>query len=303
MTATIGSIKAASNMPPEDAWMIRPVDAQDADRILSIIHGAKWKHQHLDWLDVLDLLDQKPFMIALSGGKPMGALACPPDPPGVCWLRFFAAAHDVKPGALWDKLWPGASAAAAADGIETACVLLLSRWLTPFLVRSGFAETNAVVFLEWRTGPFPVLAPIQGTLRPMLTSDLHAVAEIDRRAFDGIWRISNASISAAMRQGAYATVIEAEGRMAAYQISTASALGAHLARLAVDPASQGQGLATALVGDVLREFVRRGQDRLTVNTQEDNGRSRRLYRRLGFRETGDIFPVYQIDLTGPSPKH
>ena len=75
------------------------------------------------------------------------------------------------------------------------------------------------------------------------------------------------------------------------------------ARLAVDPASQGQGLATALVGDVLREFVRRGQDRLTVNTQEDNGRSRRLYRRLGFRETGDIFPVYQIDLTGPSPKH
>jgi ribosomal protein S18 acetylase RimI-like enzyme len=35
---------------------------------------------------------------------------------------------------------------------------------------------------------------------------------------------------------------------------------------------------------------------LTVNTQSDNSASLALYRKIGFRETGERYPVYQLQV-------
>jgi len=73
-------------------------------------------------------------------------------------------------------------------------------------------------------------------------------------------------------------------------------MGAHLARLAVRPSLQSRGLGRALVADLVQQAERHGMYRLTVNTQSDNAASLALYKKTGFRETGERYPVYQLQV-------
>jgi ribosomal protein S18 acetylase RimI-like enzyme len=128
--------------------------------------------------------------------------------------------------------------------------------------------------------------------------DLPAVHRLDAASFGRLWRNSLESLQLAFNQSACATVAEDETGLLGYQISTASPMGGHLARLAVSTQVQGRGIGYALVADLLDQFERRGAFRVTVNTQEDNLSSLSLYRRAGFRRTGETYPVYQYKLEG-----
>jgi ribosomal protein S18 acetylase RimI-like enzyme len=79
-------------------------------------------------------------------------------------------------------------------------------------------------------------------------------------------------------------------------LSTGGSGRAHLARLAVLPEIQGRGIGRALVQDLFAQLVRNGVYRVSVNTQNDNATSLRLYQRLGFVRTGEQYPVYLYDV-------
>jgi ribosomal protein S18 acetylase RimI-like enzyme len=79
-------------------------------------------------------------------------------------------------------------------------------------------------------------------------------------------------------------------------------MGGHLARLAVRPEYQGNGIGEALVRDMLSQFYRRGAQTVSVNTQKDNRASISLYQKAGFRLTGEEYPLYQISLLTQSPE-
>ena len=131
----------------------------------------------------------------------------------------------------------------------------------------------------------------------MLPEDLEGVLEVDQSAFKDIWQYSAETLHQAYKHAAIATIIEHNDKPIAYQISTASIYGAHLARLAVLPKWQGRGYGKALVVDVIYRFFHQGVLKVTVNTQTDNEQSLRIYRKLGFRHTGSRHPVYQLHLS------
>jgi ribosomal-protein-alanine N-acetyltransferase len=79
-------------------------------------------------------------------------------------------------------------------------------------------------------------------------------------------------------------------------MSTGSPFGGHLARLAVHPEFQGRGIGHALLHDLLVRFQERGAMRVTVNTQDNNHASLRLYRKAHFHLTGESYPVYEYPL-------
>jgi ribosomal protein S18 acetylase RimI-like enzyme len=264
--------------------------------IADLVANARWKHQHLDWADTLGLIVQQPLLTASEGPRLIGVMGFPPDPPGVAWLRLFAVAHGHSARGVWESLWARASVVAARAGIEDLAALDIGGWLRPLLEASGFHRTNEVMFMEWNGSIPPARAGELAGLRMLEDRDLPDVATLDRRAFGAIWQHSQSALSLALKQASLASVVERDGRLIAYQISTASVYGAHLARLAVDPAWQGQGIGTELVIEVLRRFADQGFLRVTLNTQADNERSLRLYRKLGFSETGQRFPVYEIRL-------
>ena len=125
----------------------------------------------------------------------------------------------------------------------------------------------------------------------MTAADLVAVESIDRLAFESLWQIRLTGLAAAFQHAAYASVIEKDGAIIAYQITTQNPYSAHLARLAVHPDLQGQRIGQKLVIDLLDHFHRKRIHHITVNTQSNNLASQALYRSLNFKRTGEQFPV------------
>lgn len=281
-------------MDRKNNWTVRALSAKDSFSVIALLSAAKWNHRHLGWLDAHSLMNIAPFLMAYEQGLTFACLGCPPEPQHTAWLRLFSVLDGYPLDRVWNLLWPAALAQVSAANIKHIAAIPLEPWLLPLLTNSGFRETNAVIFLEHQDQPLPSPPRASGTLRRIRINDLSVISRIDRRAFRPIWRHSEPALLAALRQALFATLIEIEGRPVGYQISTASGFGGHLARLAVDPDYQHQGIATALVVDVLRRFSQQSILRVTVNTHEDNLPSQRLYRRLGFHMTQKRFPVLEL---------
>jgi ribosomal protein S18 acetylase RimI-like enzyme len=276
---------------------VRSATERDRQPLANIIHFEPRVHRHLDWRAPLDWIGHEPFLIAERDGNILAAIACPPDPVEVAWIRLFAVASSSSPLDAWQALWPAARDLLIQQKGISVTAIPLQQWFQGLLDKSDFYLSHNVVLLSWQRGsPIPGPRSIPFRIRPMTFDDLHMVEKIDAAAFGAIWRNSFDSVELSFRQSALATVAEEEDGIKGYQISTASPMGGHLARLAVLPEIQSRGIGYALVRDALDQFERRGALRVTVNTQEENLVSLSLYAKLGFRLTGEKYPVYQSDL-------
>lgn len=275
---------------------LRPAMEEDRSRLANLLHFETYVHRHLDWRQPLDWLGLDPYFVLESGERLSAALACPPDPPGIAWVRIFAVATRLDPGEAWSSLWPHARDRLVELETESVAAIPLQDWFLKILTKSRFQHVHNVVVLDWLGKEKPAVATGNlWTLRQMEEKDLEGVYNVDKAAFAPLWQNSMDAIKKAFKQAGFASIIEAEGTVIAYQISTRSTQGLHLARLATRPEYQGRGLATALVKDVQLQ-ASRNQDRITVNTQDTNMPSLKLYQKVGFKYTGDRFPVYQYQL-------
>ncbi len=279
---------------------VRTASLDDRQKLANLIHFEIYVHRHLDWRPPLDWIGHQPYLVAEQNDKILASLACPPDPPNIAWLRLFAASSEISVRRAWDTLWPEAhSQLLEISGLKRIAAIPLQNWFQNLLIESDFQETHRVVMLNWEPGRqasrAPVSLPPETTIRPMNFDDLVEVEEIDRSSFGSVWQNSQKSLELAFRQAAVATVAEQDGQLIAYQISTGTPMGGHLARLAVYPDFQGLGIGYALVRDMLSQFERRGAQTVSVNTQQDNSVSLSLYEKAGFRRTGEEYPVFQCD--------
>ena len=272
----------------------RPAGLQDRQAISSLVFYENHAHRHLDWRHPLDWLGSPYFWLMEENGRALAALACPPDPPGIAWVRLFAFGGQVSAVEAWSSLWELARGEIARRGGAQVGVIAMQGWMRELLARTEFDRVQSVVMLEWKGRP--VLSPSLPTgvsLRPLAESDLPAAEQVDAEAFDPLWHISLDNLRRAFSQAIVATVIESQGRLLGYQLSTGKPLGAHLARLAVRKEAQGFGLGAALVADLLGQMRRRGAGLITVNTQNDNHASLAVYRKMGFLRTGEEYPVFR----------
>jgi ribosomal-protein-alanine N-acetyltransferase len=274
-------------------WSVRQSTREDHGIVTTLLQTTSKKHQHLDWRKPNDILGETPFLLSFNGRTLTACMACPPETAHNAWMRIFAVENQRSIQKAWDALWPAMLDQLIGRDLHSLAVLVLPKWLEEILIRANFKKTGNVVFYEWRAGEIPSSPHVPGTLRGMRPSDLEEIYQLDIRAFASLWHNSRVELREALRQCTLATVFEREGEIVGYQFSTASTWGAHLARLAVDPRYQREGIGSALVTDLIRNFSRRGFDRITVNTQGDNINSHRLYRKLGFSQTGDRYPVYE----------
>ncbi len=277
-------------------WSTLSCTPQYRHLLIDLLARASIRHQHSDWSDAFSLIGKQPFLLALQDKHPIACLASPPDPPGIAWLRLFSVAPGAPTDKLWKFLWDQAETQVIQAGVDRAAVLATGKWMIPFLDQSEFEQTNSVDFLVGKAGKLPALPRTSGTVRSMRSSDLSRVTEIDNAAFEAIWRYTHENLESAITHAHLATVIEIEGRVVAYLMASATAIGAHIARLAVAPDWQGQGLGKRLVHHALTYLSEHGYASPTVNTQADNHAALHLYRSLGFRKTGQTFPVFEKNL-------
>lgn len=279
---------------------IRRAVARDHRKISSLIFHESNTHRHLDWRTALEWLGESNYWVLEDHDTLVAALACPEDPPNVAWIRLFAYDSRLSGPEAWSALWEFARADIfAANPDAQVASIVTKQWFQSLLVASGFVPSVNIVMLELK--PEDYLPPrVSGhyRFRRMREIDLDEVAEIDLGAFGTFWHNTADSLYRARSQSIWATVAENESGLIGYQISTGNPFGVHLARLAVRAEAQGRGVGSALVNDLVQNSGVIGSGRLSVNTQEDNFASLKLYTKLGFKRTGEHYPVLVHSMRG-----
>jgi ribosomal-protein-alanine N-acetyltransferase len=278
---------------------IRSALSRDRSRLANLIHFGSHIHQHLDWKPPLDWIGNHPYYLLEKEEELIAALACPPDLPDITWIRLFAASSRANFTQAWQILWDAVVQEFVHKGNINVAAISLQSWFNDILQASAFDHTDNVIVLMWeRSASLPDPLVTDFTLRPMMPEDLVAVMNIDHEAFGSIWKNSMEALELAYQQSVLASVAEVGQELVGYQYSTSSAMGGHLARLAVKPNMQGKGIGYSLVHQVLGHFKTQGARHVTVNTQQNNRVSLALYAKAGFTITGESFRVYQRSITG-----
>lgn len=275
---------------------LREATAQDKQSLQIFLNKTIYLHQHLDWRSPLDWLGWQPFWLAEKDHQILGILASPADPSHASWIRIFAADLYTSPSRIFGELLEKNVEWHKEKGKSSSLACLgLSDWFIHILQDLQFVHHQDVVMMiydrDFATSPSQNLT--HGNLREMRLEDLPAVTEVDNSAFEPMWQLSETDLYHAFQKTSYKTLIEVEGKIIAYQMSTESDFKAHLARIAVSPTLQNQGLGTRLIMDALYHFiVKKGLNNVTLNTQSTNKTSLHVYQRCGFRLTGEQFPVF-----------
>ena len=191
-------------------------------------------------------------------------------------------------------LTPTAMRPLSAAFVDSCLDRLRARGFT-FVVTSALSEAECAGFLragfdvheelELLAHDLDVIPETRHRLRRPRRSDRPRVLTVDSLAFDSFWRLHQGGLDDAL--GATPAVrFRVHGRsdrLDAYVIGGRGAGTGYVQRLAVHPASRGQGLGRTLVADVLYWMRRRGAARALVNTQHKNQAALSLYRACGFR--------------------
>ncbi len=132
-------------------------------------------------------------------------------------------------------------------------------------------------------------------IRPMALSDLDRVCEIERNLFAAPWSRTSFEDEVAGGATSASWVVERAGRVIAFMVSWVVADELHIGNLAVDPAMQSGGVATALLEHSLEDAARRGVALAILEVRMSNRKARGLYEKFGFSEAAVRRGYYSDD--------
>ena len=275
---------------------VRIAERADREAIKLFLDQAAAIHRHLDWRAPLDWLGNKYFLLAENKNKISAILICTSEPHEVFWLRVFASNNFLSHPKYFEVLFQH-FISNLSDGHDLPDIASIAYydWMKELLDQNGWEIHQLVVQLKWNEiniNKMDKKWPEDLVIRPMKRSDIDIMNIIDHECFNFIWQQSKDVNWRAFDQSAYSTIAELHSEIVGFQISTSYKSIAHLARLAVTPKFQGQYIGQALVQNMLKHFHRPWIQEITVNTQQDNIVSLNLYRKMGFKPTGDEYPIY-----------
>ena len=283
----------------DNSLRVRPATKKDHQEIANLMFFERHVHRHLDWRHPTEWLGA-PFYWALErNSRILAVLACPQDQQETAWVRLFVHSGQLSEQESWKILWDYAKKEISRYGDVKVVAISLQNWMKTLLQENGFRNDEQIVMMIWEEKtPLNWQLPKGVSIRAMKEADLPAVARVDEAAFTPIWQNSLSMLKQAYPQAVVATVAESAEGIIGYQLSTSSPFGAHMARLASHPKAQRQGIASALIGDLTTKLLAKNISQLSVNTQSNNLRSLALYKKCGFQETGEEYPLYTFEISG-----
>jgi ribosomal protein S18 acetylase RimI-like enzyme len=283
--------------PIQNNSVVRQATLRDKSHIAALLYFESYVHRHLDWYQTLDWFDYQPFLVHSVMKKIRSILVCPPTIPENTWIRAFACRSNDRPIEEFKILWEHAKQVLWEEmHIPVVAAIPFYQWFKTCLIETNFEITNEIVMMQWTDIKIDTPRQKDIQIRVMTQEDLLAVSDLDKQAFEPLWQISPNSLSIAFGNAILPTVAIKDNRIVAYQITTHNGSAVHLARLATLPEYQGHGIGYAMMYDAI-EMVRKNQcSAFTLNTQNVNQHSLSLYKRVGFSQTGESYPVMTYNL-------
>jgi [ribosomal protein S18]-alanine N-acetyltransferase len=133
----------------------------------------------------------------------------------------------------------------------------------------------------------------------LLTEEyLDHVIKLDQQCLGGLWSIDSykreiESPNSCLLSLSIFSEENAQEKVIGLGVFWAILEEAHITILAIDPDFQGQGLGKFLLLFLLKEAVKRGLERATLEVKESNEVARSLYEKFGFKLAGKRKKYYQ----------
>lgn len=137
-----------------------------------------------------------------------------------------------------------------------------------------------------------LVSPGRPQLRPMRETDLNAVLEVERSAYEFPW--TRSIFRDCLRIGYYCFVYEAATDLAGHGIMSVGADECHLLNICIHPEYQRRGLGRALINFLLLLARRKRAQVALLEVRVSNTSAYKLYTQLGFDEIGirkDYYPA------------
>ena len=284
----------------DDYFEIRAAKLSDRFAIQRYLSENVLIHRHLDWRQPIDWLQSHSLLLYINSRDVIdGLFCCTPEINSRAWIRIFSSRSKEILFSVWYRLF---NAFRMSTGKNTAKLQFLSlayqSWMINLLELEGWEIIDTIVQFEWMGAVEDIdfhNYRSEKNIRRMRKRDLEQVYQIDYSSFDATWQQSYETFVRSYNESGYATVYEQDGKIIAFQLSTIANQRAHLARIAVNKEYLRKGIGKALVNNFLSECRNRNIQKISVNTQKTNSRSNAMYRKMGFEEVDNAFPIFQLD--------
>jgi len=262
---------------------VRAADAADLEALLQIATRVWRSFSNVRAELLAEQLRRAQSWVLSSPGHIDGFLSAQLRPFSIAKIVAVAVSDDQHVPHCLKLLLPRAEQSLRQLGAHALVQVGYAPWLTDALLDRGFVRRGWVISYRWDQQPIALAGNMDVGVRPALLSDLPELLALDERAFGPIWHKEQPEIENALTSCFMFSVATWQERIVGYQWSERFEQQGHLTRLAVHPDWEGRGVGTRLLTEAILAMTRGGVTWITLNTQEDNHRSRRLYERYGFR--------------------
>lgn len=273
---------------------------------------SRYLYQNIAPEDLATLLEHQIAVVGEDRGRIWGFLCLqaeerpptlPATAPNRAYIRAVALAAGYNPVRAVGQLFSTAATYLSDYALAHQVTIYGDQaWLNRALFELGFTVVEEVQFLalarlqRWQPPALETgqeLKAIAFQLRSGSPDDLETLAALDASTFTPLWHFGRTGLQDLLFLGRLAVAAD-HGAVVGYSAISVRDNSAHLSRLAVHPARQGEGIGRALLVDALSYAKAAGARSVMLNTQVNNTRAERLYRMHGFRPTRQIVPVLEL---------
>lgn len=246
--------------------------------------------------DLPQLLASGACTVALQGEE-LGAFLCTSvNRAGWAYVRGLAIQNGWPAEAALAALLETAASRLRQEGVAHLAVYGTALWLAPLLLKTGFLRHEWIISLERHPRPLAEPPVAAAAFRPVQPGDLAALVALDAAIFEPPFQLASGELIELMVTSGHFVVAEAAGQtgprpLLGYACADVLVDTGLIIRLAVHPHAQRQGIGRALLNQALSYCQASGAQRVTINTQESNMASLRLYEQIGFRRIGRRVPL------------
>ncbi len=288
---------------------IKRASEADLQSILALFRSARRLHSEISYEDMPTLLAKSDCVVGNQDGVLWGFLGLqteerpdtlPPEAPTRTFLRAMALRGGYSESEYANLLLVSAMEQLRKHGTPAQVITYGGEsWLFSTLNRFGFTVTDQVQFFEllrphMHLNHIPAHSAVK--LVPVNPSQLGSLAILDADAFPPLWHFGRKDMVELLMRSHLQAAMEGD-RLVGYSAAIAnSSEELQLARIAVHPDRQAHGIGCQLLCDVIEYAAANRFERVILNTQTDNERSRRLYLSCGFRPLGKPAPVLTMTI-------